>query len=185
MQLKELSGRVTFVKQTLQALDSQIGHLQDLSALTVDMVKALAAREASEASRLHQQLVQHISLPKQPGPGPEGADLPFGAESRAADTPEPRALVSGPASWAMSSSGLHWTGQLPQSGPQSGSSLPRPCPPTDRIFPAAQSPLAAESQRDIMPQMDFRVFNGELQQPSMSLQEGARFIHDLCSAVYV
>ncbi|XP_023672877.2 transient receptor potential cation channel subfamily M member 7-like [Paramormyrops kingsleyae] len=159
VQLKELSGRVSFVKQTLQALDSQIGHLQDLSALTVDMVKALAAREASEASRLHQHLVQHISLPKQPGPGPKGADLPFGAEGRAADTPEPRALVSGPASWAVSSSGLHWTGQLPQSRPQSGTSLPRPCPPTDCIFPAAQSPLAAESQRDIMPQMDFRVFN--------------------------
>ncbi|XP_023364773.1 transient receptor potential cation channel subfamily M member 6 [Otolemur garnettii] len=42
-QLKELNEKVSFIKDSLLSLDSQVGHLQDLSALTVDTLKVLSA----------------------------------------------------------------------------------------------------------------------------------------------
>nr|3E7K_A Chain A, TRPM7 channel [Rattus norvegicus]3E7K_B Chain B, TRPM7 channel [Rattus norvegicus]3E7K_C Chain C, TRPM7 channel [Rattus norvegicus]3E7K_D Chain D, TRPM7 channel [Rattus norvegicus]3E7K_E Chain E, TRPM7 channel [Rattus norvegicus]3E7K_F Chain F, TRPM7 channel [Rattus norvegicus]3E7K_G Chain G, TRPM7 channel [Rattus norvegicus]3E7K_H Chain H, TRPM7 channel [Rattus norvegicus] len=41
IQIKEVGDRVNYIKRSLQSLDSQIGHLQDLSALTVDTLKTL------------------------------------------------------------------------------------------------------------------------------------------------
>uniref|UniRef100_A0A8C9SSL9 non-specific serine/threonine protein kinase n=1 Tax=Scleropages formosus TaxID=113540 RepID=A0A8C9SSL9_SCLFO len=75
VQLKDVGSRVGFVKRTLQALDVQIGHLQDLSALTVDTVKALAAQQASGDGHVHQQLALHLSNAKRPDVEP-GSDWP-------------------------------------------------------------------------------------------------------------
>ncbi|XP_078252387.1 transient receptor potential cation channel subfamily M member 6 [Rhinoraja longicauda] len=41
--LKEVNEKVHFVKESLHSLDSQLGHLQDLSALTVDTLKVISA----------------------------------------------------------------------------------------------------------------------------------------------
>ncbi|XP_067886068.1 LOW QUALITY PROTEIN: transient receptor potential cation channel subfamily M member 6-like [Heterodontus francisci] len=43
MQLKEVNEKVHYVKESLHSLDSQLGHLQDLSALTVDTLKVISA----------------------------------------------------------------------------------------------------------------------------------------------
>ncbi|XP_051876603.1 transient receptor potential cation channel subfamily M member 6-like [Pristis pectinata] len=43
MHLKEVNEKVHFVKESLHSLDSQLGHLQDLSALTVDTLKVISA----------------------------------------------------------------------------------------------------------------------------------------------
>ncbi|NXO09262.1 TRPM6 protein, partial [Oriolus oriolus] len=42
-QLKEVHEKVFYIKDSLLSLDSQLGHLQDLSALTVDILKVLSA----------------------------------------------------------------------------------------------------------------------------------------------
>ncbi|XP_049625712.1 transient receptor potential cation channel subfamily M member 6 [Suncus etruscus] len=42
-QMKEMNEKVSFIKDSLVSLDSQVGHLQDLSALTVDTLKVLSA----------------------------------------------------------------------------------------------------------------------------------------------
>lgn len=42
-QLKEVHEKVFYIKESLHSLDSQLGHLQDLSALTVDILKVLSA----------------------------------------------------------------------------------------------------------------------------------------------
>ncbi|XP_040305269.1 transient receptor potential cation channel subfamily M member 6 isoform X2 [Herpailurus yagouaroundi] len=58
-QLKEMNEKVSFIKDSLLSLDSQVGHLQDLSALTVDTLKVLSAvdtlqeDEALLANRKH------------------------------------------------------------------------------------------------------------------------------------
>lgn len=64
MQLKEVGNKVNFIKRSLHTLDSQIGHLQDLSALTVDTLKTLTAQRASEASKVHNQITRELSLSK-------------------------------------------------------------------------------------------------------------------------
>lgn len=43
---------------------SQIGHLQDLSALTVDTLKTLTAQKASEASKVHNEITRELSISK-------------------------------------------------------------------------------------------------------------------------
>ncbi|XP_059500641.1 transient receptor potential cation channel subfamily M member 6-like isoform X4 [Stegostoma tigrinum] len=43
MHLKEVNEKVHYVKESLHSLDSQLGHLQDLSALTVDTLKVISA----------------------------------------------------------------------------------------------------------------------------------------------
>lgn len=68
LQLKEVGNRVNFIKRSLHTLDSQIGHLQDLSALTVDTLKTLTAQRASEASKVHNQITRELSLSKNVAP---------------------------------------------------------------------------------------------------------------------
>lgn len=64
IQMKEVGNKVNFIKRSLHTLDSQIGHLQDLSALTVDTLKALTAQHASEASKVHNQITRELSITK-------------------------------------------------------------------------------------------------------------------------
>lgn len=68
IQLKEVGNRVNFIKRSLHTLDSQIGHLQDLSALTVDTLKALTAQRASEVSKVHNEISRELSVSKNLGP---------------------------------------------------------------------------------------------------------------------
>uniref|UniRef100_A0A8D0AFB8 non-specific serine/threonine protein kinase n=1 Tax=Sander lucioperca TaxID=283035 RepID=A0A8D0AFB8_SANLU len=76
MQLREVGNKVNFIKRSLHTLDSQIGHLQDLSALTVDTLKTLTAQRASEASKVHNQITRELSLSKNvvPSIGPVATD---------------------------------------------------------------------------------------------------------------
>lgn len=67
IQLKEVGDRVNYIKRSLQTLDSQIGHLQDLSALTVDTLKALTAQKASEATEVHNEITRELSISKNLG----------------------------------------------------------------------------------------------------------------------
>uniref|UniRef100_A0A674H5Q9 non-specific serine/threonine protein kinase n=1 Tax=Taeniopygia guttata TaxID=59729 RepID=A0A674H5Q9_TAEGU len=59
-QLKEVHEKVFYIKESLLSLDTQLGHLQDLSALTVDILKVLSAvdtlkvKEALLADTKHQ-----------------------------------------------------------------------------------------------------------------------------------
>ncbi|XP_063044458.1 transient receptor potential cation channel subfamily M member 7 [Engraulis encrasicolus] len=64
IQMKEVGNKVNFIKRSLHTLDSQIGHLQDLSALTVDTLKSLTAQHASEASKVHNQITRELSITK-------------------------------------------------------------------------------------------------------------------------
>lgn len=52
----EVSEKVNFIQDSLLALDSQLGHLQDLSALAVDTLTMLSASDCQlqEAARLAQ-----------------------------------------------------------------------------------------------------------------------------------
>lgn len=68
MQLREVGNKVTFIKRSLHTLDSQIGHLQDLSVLTVDTLKTLTTQRASEASKVHTQITRELSLSKNVAP---------------------------------------------------------------------------------------------------------------------
>lgn len=43
LHLKEMNEKVFYIKDSLISLDSQLGHLQDLSALTVDTLKVISA----------------------------------------------------------------------------------------------------------------------------------------------
>ncbi|KAK9394000.1 transient receptor potential cation channel subfamily M member 7 [Crotalus adamanteus] len=64
IQIKEVGDRVNYIKRSLQSLDTQIGHLQDLSALTVDTLKTLTAQKASEASKVHNEITRELSISK-------------------------------------------------------------------------------------------------------------------------
>uniref|UniRef100_A0A3Q3K162 non-specific serine/threonine protein kinase n=1 Tax=Monopterus albus TaxID=43700 RepID=A0A3Q3K162_MONAL len=64
LQLREIGNKVNFIKRSLHTLDSQIGHLQDLSALTVDTLKTLSAQRVSEDSKVHNQITRELSLSK-------------------------------------------------------------------------------------------------------------------------
>ncbi|XP_029442443.1 transient receptor potential cation channel subfamily M member 7-like [Rhinatrema bivittatum] len=68
IQIKEVGDRVNYIKCSLNSLDSQIGHLQDLSALTVDTLKTLTAQKASEASKVHNEITRELSISKHLGP---------------------------------------------------------------------------------------------------------------------
>ncbi|XP_041030883.1 transient receptor potential cation channel subfamily M member 7 isoform X2 [Carcharodon carcharias] len=67
IQLKEVGDRVNYIKRSLQTLDGQIGHLQDLSALTVDTLKALTAQKASEATKMHNEITRELSISRNLG----------------------------------------------------------------------------------------------------------------------
>ncbi|XP_036390403.1 transient receptor potential cation channel subfamily M member 7-like [Megalops cyprinoides] len=70
LQLKEVGKRVNYIKRSLVTLDSQIGHLQDLSVLTVDTLKALSAQRTSEASKVHNRITRELSVSKNLAPRP-------------------------------------------------------------------------------------------------------------------
>ncbi|XP_077570184.1 transient receptor potential cation channel subfamily M member 7-like isoform X1 [Stigmatopora nigra] len=84
MQLKEVGNKVTFIKRSLHTLDSQIGHLQDLSALTVDTLKTLTAQRASEASKVHNQITRELSLSKNVVPSIVAVATDTGPQSKPA-----------------------------------------------------------------------------------------------------
>ncbi|XP_041444214.1 transient receptor potential cation channel subfamily M member 7 isoform X4 [Xenopus laevis] len=67
VQIKEVGDRVNYIKRSLHSLDTQIGHLQDLSALTVDTLKTLTAQKASEASKVHNEITRELSISKHLG----------------------------------------------------------------------------------------------------------------------
>ncbi|XP_035273599.1 transient receptor potential cation channel subfamily M member 7 isoform X3 [Anguilla anguilla] len=106
IQLKEVGNRVNFIKRSLHTLDSQIGHLQDLSALTVDTLKALTAQRASEASKVHNEITRELSISK--NLGPNQADI--GSQSKSS------ALVK-------RSVGAHFGPSFPQGGGNIADSL--------------------------------------------------------------
>uniref|UniRef100_A0A8C5I8S6 non-specific serine/threonine protein kinase n=1 Tax=Gouania willdenowi TaxID=441366 RepID=A0A8C5I8S6_GOUWI len=76
LQIKEVLNKMNFIKRSFHTLDSQMGHLQDLSALTVDTLKTLTAQRASEASKVHNQITRELSLSKNmvPSIGPAATD---------------------------------------------------------------------------------------------------------------
>ncbi|XP_014396760.1 PREDICTED: transient receptor potential cation channel subfamily M member 6 isoform X3 [Myotis brandtii] len=65
-QLKEMNEKVSFIKDSLLSLDSQVGHLQDLSALTVDTLNVLSAVDTlqeDEALLSNRKLPAYRKLP--------------------------------------------------------------------------------------------------------------------------
>lgn len=111
MQLKEVGNRVNFIKRSLHTLDSQIGHLQDLSALTVDTLKTLTAQRASEASKVHNQITRELSLSKNMVP------------SIAPVAPEAGALSKSSAIGKRSVSAAFYGSSFPQTGVNMADSL--------------------------------------------------------------
>uniref|UniRef100_A0A8C9TH31 non-specific serine/threonine protein kinase n=1 Tax=Scleropages formosus TaxID=113540 RepID=A0A8C9TH31_SCLFO len=170
VQLKDVGSRVGFVKRTLQALDVQIGHLQDLSALTVDTVKALAAQQASGDGHVHQQLALHLSNAKRPDvePGSDwrsrgpslGAPLQHSCalssqiiqvdDPSSVSNPEERTVVASEpgTTWTVSSTGLRWRGQTSHGNADHAGSLPRVYPPPERFH----TPSQLSPEQDIQPQ---------------------------------
>ncbi|XP_018432186.1 PREDICTED: transient receptor potential cation channel subfamily M member 7-like [Nanorana parkeri] len=63
--VKDVRDHVGFIKQLLHHLDDHIGHLQDLSGLTLDSMKTLTAQKALESNRSHSIMSSDISLSKQ------------------------------------------------------------------------------------------------------------------------
>jgi len=110
IQLKEVGNKVNFIKRSLHTLDSQIGHLQDLSALTVDTLKSLTAQRASEASKVHNQITRELSLSKNvvPSLGPTCTDT--GPQSK-------------PSALAKRSVGAYFGSSFPQAGGNLADSL--------------------------------------------------------------
>uniref|UniRef100_A0A8C9WHW1 Transient receptor potential cation channel, subfamily M, member 7 n=2 Tax=Scleropages formosus TaxID=113540 RepID=A0A8C9WHW1_SCLFO len=181
VQLKDVGSRVGFVKRTLQALDVQIGHLQDLSALTVDTVKALAAQQASGDGHVHQQLALHLSNAKRPDvePGSDwrsrgpslGAPLQHSCalssqiiqvdDPSSVSNPEERTVVASEpgTTWTVSSTGLRWRGQTSHGNADHAGSLPRVYPPPERFH----TPSQLSPEQDIQPQSpgaELRTFAG-------------------------
>uniref|UniRef100_A0A673YZX2 non-specific serine/threonine protein kinase n=1 Tax=Salmo trutta TaxID=8032 RepID=A0A673YZX2_SALTR len=129
IQLKEVGNRVNFIKRSLHTLDSQIGHLQDLSALTVDTLKTLTAQRASEASKVHNQITRELSLsknfapslaptPQDPTPQSKGVKRSVGAYFGSSFPQVSGVVVGG----NMADSLGDWTGAF--------SLCPAPAPPT-------------------------------------------------------
>ncbi|XP_053321108.1 transient receptor potential cation channel subfamily M member 7-like [Spea bombifrons] len=61
-EMKDVGDRVSFIKHSLRCLDHHIGHLQDLSGLTLDSVNTLMAQRALESSRSHSVTSCDLSL---------------------------------------------------------------------------------------------------------------------------
>ncbi|CAH2294154.1 transient receptor potential cation channel subfamily M member 6 [Pelobates cultripes] len=66
MQLKELNEKVFYIKDSLISLDSQLGHLQDLSALTVDTLKVISAVDTLQVEEALMKDQRSISSKKVP-----------------------------------------------------------------------------------------------------------------------
>lgn len=65
-QLKEMNEKVSFIKDSLLSLDSQVGHLQDLSALTVDTLKVLSAVDTLQEDEILLANRRHSTCRKRP-----------------------------------------------------------------------------------------------------------------------
>ncbi|KAM5172775.1 transient receptor potential cation channel subfamily M member 7-like [Mantella aurantiaca] len=63
--VKDVRDHVGFIKQLLHHLDDHIGHLQDLSGLTLDSMKTLTAQKALESNRSHSIMSSDLSISKQ------------------------------------------------------------------------------------------------------------------------
>ncbi|XP_015267020.1 PREDICTED: transient receptor potential cation channel subfamily M member 6 [Gekko japonicus] len=66
LQLKEVHEKVCYIKDALLALDSQLGHLQDLSALTVDTLKVISAVDTLQVEEAFLADTKHQSYRKLP-----------------------------------------------------------------------------------------------------------------------
>ncbi|KAG8455256.1 hypothetical protein GDO86_001452 [Hymenochirus boettgeri] len=65
-QLKEVNEKVFYIKDSLISLDSQLGHLQDLSALTLDTLKIISAvdtLQVEEALMKDNKTISYRKLP--------------------------------------------------------------------------------------------------------------------------
>ncbi|KAL1787479.1 transient receptor potential cation channel subfamily M member 6 [Sigmodon hispidus] len=65
-QMKEMNEKVSFIKDSLLSLDSQVGHLQDLSALTVDTLRVLSAVDTLQEDEVHLTSRKHSTCSKRP-----------------------------------------------------------------------------------------------------------------------
>ncbi|KAL8203275.1 UNVERIFIED_CONTAM: hypothetical protein K2H54_046952 [Gekko kuhli] len=65
-QLKEVHEKVCYIKDALLALDSQLGHLQDLSALTVDTLKVISAVDTLQVEEAFLADTKHQGYRKLP-----------------------------------------------------------------------------------------------------------------------
>ncbi|XP_078540885.1 transient receptor potential cation channel subfamily M member 7-like isoform X2 [Lissotriton helveticus] len=74
-QMKEVGDQVCYIKHSLHSLDAHIGHLQDLSALTLDTMKKLTAERASEASKVKNEFSRKMSISENLGQNFEDDDL--------------------------------------------------------------------------------------------------------------
>ncbi|KAG8440540.1 hypothetical protein GDO86_006328, partial [Hymenochirus boettgeri] len=63
-EMDEVGEQVMFIKRSLRSLDNHIGHLQDLSGLTLDSLKTLTAQKALESSRSRSVMSCDMSLPR-------------------------------------------------------------------------------------------------------------------------
>ncbi|NXC20276.1 TRPM6 protein, partial [Corythaeola cristata] len=66
LQLKEVHEKVFYIKESLLSLDSQLGHLQDLSALTVDILKVLSAVDTLQVEEALLTDMKHRTCRKLP-----------------------------------------------------------------------------------------------------------------------
>uniref|UniRef100_A0A8C4X5R7 non-specific serine/threonine protein kinase n=1 Tax=Erpetoichthys calabaricus TaxID=27687 RepID=A0A8C4X5R7_ERPCA len=66
LQLKDVIEKIYFIKESLQSLDSQLGHLQDLSALTVDTLKVISAVDSLKVEEALLAHKKHSSCRKIP-----------------------------------------------------------------------------------------------------------------------
>ncbi|NXF39770.1 TRPM6 protein, partial [Nyctibius bracteatus] len=66
LQLKEVHEKVFYIKESLFSLDSQLGHLQDLSALTVDILKVLSAVDTLQVEEALLADTKHRTCKKLP-----------------------------------------------------------------------------------------------------------------------
>uniref|UniRef100_A0A674C431 non-specific serine/threonine protein kinase n=1 Tax=Salmo trutta TaxID=8032 RepID=A0A674C431_SALTR len=141
IQLKEVGNRVNFIKRSLHTLDSQIGHLQDLSALTVDTLKTLTAQRASEASKVHNQITRELSLsknfapslaptPQDPTPQSKGVKRSVGAYFGSSFPQVSGVVVGGNMADSLFGSGVDPNPPLTLSPPDAFSLCPALAPPT-------------------------------------------------------
>uniref|UniRef100_A0A8B9PX21 non-specific serine/threonine protein kinase n=1 Tax=Apteryx owenii TaxID=8824 RepID=A0A8B9PX21_APTOW len=66
LQLKEVHEKVFYIKESLISLDSQLGHLQDLSALTVDILKVISAVDTLQVEKALLADTKHRACRKLP-----------------------------------------------------------------------------------------------------------------------
>ncbi|XP_075134506.1 transient receptor potential cation channel subfamily M member 6 [Leptodactylus fuscus] len=66
LQLKEMNEKVFYIKDSLVTLDSQLGHLQDISALTVDTLKVISAVDTLQVEEAFIQDHKTLSCKKIP-----------------------------------------------------------------------------------------------------------------------